>query len=312
MYSKILVPLDGSEVAECVLPHVEAFTSGDKPVEVTFLYVVQPFDVPMTRHEFKDQIEAEATAAAKEYLDDLIETLDYREKVRSAVVLGEVAESILDCANANIVDIIIMASHGRSGIGQWIRGSVADKVLHVSHTPILRIRAAAPRKGFYSENQKITLLIPLDGSEVAEKALDQSRRLADHFGVQNVEIVLFRVCELFTQSYHYPPPMSMSYEEYLDYETKRCTEICQTYLSEVEGMLKNEGLQADSVVVVGDTADATINYINENPVDLIIMSTHGRTGIGRWAFGSIADKVLKGTAVPTILVRSVSVDRSPE
>jgi nucleotide-binding universal stress UspA family protein len=308
MYSRILVPLDGSEVAECVLPHVEAFSSVSEPVSVTFLYIVQPLDVPMTGHEYKDQIESEATSAAQEYLDELIEKLEYKEKVHGKVILGKVAESILSYATDNKADIIIMASHGRSGIGQWIRGSVADKVLHISHTPILRIRAAAPRESFYRKNEKITVLVPLDGSEVAEKVLVQVQQLASHFGRENVEIVLFRVCELFTHPHNYPPQMSMSYEEYLNYETKRCTEICQTYLSEVEGMLKTEGLQARSEVVVGNVADETINYINESPVDLVIMSTHGRTGISRWAFGSIAEKVLKGTSIPTMLVRSVPVE----
>ena len=200
-----------------------------------------------------------------------------------------------------------MASHGRSGIGQWIRGSVADKVLHISHTPILRIRAAAPREGFYRKGEKITVLVPLDGSEIAERVLIEVRSLSSHFGAENVDVVLFRVCELFSQPHQYPPQMSMSYEEYLEYETKRCTEICQTYLSEVEGTLKDEGLQVRSKVVVGNVADETIDYIHKNPMSLVIMSTHGRTGISRWTFGSIAEKVLKGTSVPTILVRSVPV-----
>jgi nucleotide-binding universal stress UspA family protein len=153
----------------------------------------------------------------------------------------------------------------------------------------------------------MSVLVPLDGSEVAEKVLVQVRNLTDHFGKDNVSLVLFRVCELFDLPHQYPPQMSMSYEEYLEYETKRCKTICQTYLSEIEGMLKTEGLQVRSEVAVGNVADELINYISGNPVDLVIMSTHGRTGISRWAFGGIAEKVLKGNPVPILLVRSVPV-----
>ena len=299
MYNKILVPLDGSKLAECVLPHVEAIAAGNK-VAVTFLYAIQPLDVPLTKPEFKSRIESEARAAAHDYLKELIANLKYKDAAQGKVVLGKVADNIVDYATENKMDVIIMATHGRSGVSRWVSGSVAEKVLHASKVPIWLIRACEPSAAY----QKINMLVPLDGSELAEKVLSHVKELTEHFGAKSVDITLLRVCELFFPPYKYPPPASLSWEEYLEYETKRCTEICQAYLSKVEERLKNEGLNVRAVTPMGTPADAIVDYANKNAVDLIVMATHGRTGLGRWALGSVADKVVKGATSPVFLVRN--------
>ena len=304
MNSKILVPLDGSDVAECVLPHVEAIATRNAMVDVTFLYVIQPLDVPLTKPEFKTHIESEAKSAADEYLNKLINGLKYKDVVHGKVILGKVAENIVDYATDNNIGLIIMATHGLSGISRWVRGSVADKVLHESKIPILLIKASSCQEAVYNKQQKITILVPLDGSELAEAALEPVREMANQFVVDSVEIVLLRVCELFSPPQSYPPPMSLGWEEYVEYVTSNCKDICQSYLAKVEEQLKEEGLTARSEVLVGNPADAIVDYANQNAPDIIAMSTHGRTGISRWALGSIADKVLKGASSPILLVRS--------
>ena len=303
MYSKILVPLDGSDVAECVLPYVEAIATANHKVAVTFLYVVQPLDTPMTSAEFKSQIESEAKSAAERYLNNTISKLKCSESAQGEVILGKVADSIVDYTTKNNIDLIIMATHGLSGVSRWVRGSVADKVLHESKVPIWLIRADTPQKAVYDKNKKITILVPLDGSELAEAVLDHVKELTKQFGTQSVDITLLRACELFFPPYNYPPPTSLSWEEYLEYETHRCTEICQTYLAKIEEQLKTEGLSVRSESPAGNPAEVIIDYANKNALSLIVMSTHGRTGISRWAFGSIADKVLKGASSPILLIR---------
>ena len=101
MYSKILVPLDGSDVAECVLPHVEAIAMSNDKIDITFLYVVTPLDALLVGHEFKTQIESEATSAAQDYLKRLVSKLKYMAQAHSKVVLGKTAETILDYAAEN-------------------------------------------------------------------------------------------------------------------------------------------------------------------------------------------------------------------
>jgi nucleotide-binding universal stress UspA family protein len=304
MYSKILVPLDGSDVAECVLPHVEALATANDHVSVTFLYAVQPLEVIMAKPAFRDRIESEARAAAQDYLDDLASRQKYHESAEAKVVMGRAADAIVDYAKKNKVDLILMATHGLSGVKRWVRGSVADKVLQEAPVPVWLIRANAPKKGLHKKGQKMKILVPLDGSERAEKALEHAAKLANQFGKQSVDLTLLRVAELFFPPYTYPPPTPMTWEEYLNYETKRCKELCQTYLGKAEEKLKQDGFSVCSETPTGNVAETIVDYANKNNFDLIVMATHGRTGLGRWALGSVADKVLTGANSPILLVRS--------
>ena len=142
MYQKIMVPLDGSELAECVLPHVEAITKGCGVPNIVFVYVVEPLEVPLTNIEYKERIESEAKLAAKNYLEELVSLLKYDGvNIVSEVIIGKVTESLIDYAISNEVDLIIIATHGRGGISRWVRGSVADRILQSSSAPVLMIRA---------------------------------------------------------------------------------------------------------------------------------------------------------------------------
>jgi nucleotide-binding universal stress UspA family protein len=148
MYHKIMVPLDGSELAECVLPHVETFAKARGVKSVVFVRAVQSFKLTPVRggpeftEEQEKEIDAKSIAAAKDYLDQLVSRINYGQvKVESEVVVGKVAESLAEYAAKNNVDLIIIATHGRSGISRWVWGSVADRLLHSSCVPVLMVRA---------------------------------------------------------------------------------------------------------------------------------------------------------------------------
>jgi nucleotide-binding universal stress UspA family protein len=146
MYRKILVPLDGSELAECVLPHVEALAKVPQVQEVVFVRVFEPFRIPPSDYVVNDEeiarIEAENKAAAEKYLKELVEGvhLDGIQQ-RWEVLRGRVAETLADYANKNNMDLIVIATHGRSGVSRWVWGSVADRVLRSSCVPVLMVRA---------------------------------------------------------------------------------------------------------------------------------------------------------------------------
>ena len=146
MYRKILVPLDGSKLAECVLPHVAALAQASRVQEVIFVRVFEPFRPPpsdyVVSEEQIDRINSGNKAAAENYLQELVNRvhLDGIQK-RWEVVSGRVAETLADCANRNNVDLIIIATHGRSGVSRWVWGSVADRILRSSCVPILMVRA---------------------------------------------------------------------------------------------------------------------------------------------------------------------------
>jgi nucleotide-binding universal stress UspA family protein len=149
MYKKILVPLDGSELAECVLPHVESIAKGGGVQSVVFLRVVEPFYLP-TADEISayfsvktiERINSENRVNAENYLKKLVKRTKYDGvNVQPEVITGKAADSIAEYATKNGVDLIIIATHGRSGISRWVWGSVADRILRSACVPVLMVRA---------------------------------------------------------------------------------------------------------------------------------------------------------------------------
>jgi nucleotide-binding universal stress UspA family protein len=151
MYNKIMVPLDGSELAECVMPHVEAITTGCKITNVVFVRVANPIQLPASvpaRGEFgfseteRQQLYEQHKQAAEAYLKKMVASTRLEGAVLSYEVLGgKVADTLAHWAEKNEVDLIIIASHGRSGVSRWIMGSVADRLMRSACVPVLMIRA---------------------------------------------------------------------------------------------------------------------------------------------------------------------------
>jgi len=148
MYQKILVPLDGSELAECVLPHVKAIARACGVGEVVLLEVVEP--PPTWAAEGVDlyAVQNANIKAAKEYLPKVESQLSSEGfNVSSEILVGRAAETIAEFAKQNAIDLIAIATHGRSGVSRWVWGSVADKVLRSSYVPVLVIRPAGSESG---------------------------------------------------------------------------------------------------------------------------------------------------------------------
>ena len=147
MYRKIMVPLDGSELAECVLPHVEAIANGCGVPEVIFVRVVEHIEMQpdwdyAASEEVRSPVDAECKAQAEEYLREIAGRVKYQgADVHTTVLFGKVAESLSDYAQGGGVGLIVMATHGRSGVSRWIWGSVADRLIRSSMVPVLIVRA---------------------------------------------------------------------------------------------------------------------------------------------------------------------------
>jgi len=150
MYNKILVPLDGSENAECIMEHVKAIATGCRVPDVVLLRVIEPFPAYYMDYriseEFIRQSQDAAKADAREYLTKMADKMT-KEGVSAStqVVEGKAADTILDFATKNGVDLIIMATHGRTGISRWALGSVADKVVRSSSAPVMVVAPAGCR-----------------------------------------------------------------------------------------------------------------------------------------------------------------------
>jgi nucleotide-binding universal stress UspA family protein len=147
MYNTILVPLDGSKLAECVLPHVETLVRGSQAKRVIFARVVEPFLPPTSEYIFSDdqikKVDKENRAYAEKYLKEIVGQSKYGSGVRieTTILFGNVADSLADFATKNGVDIIVIATHGRSGVSRWVWGGVADRILRSSCVPVLMVRA---------------------------------------------------------------------------------------------------------------------------------------------------------------------------
>ena len=153
MYQKILIPLDGSELAECVFPHVEAFIKECRVNNIVFACVVEP-TLPSFHGEFPVSMEdleerdAARRSSAKKYLEEVANRLKPEgAELAVEVLVGRVAESLSEYADNNDVDLIIIATHGRSGVTRWVRGSVADKILRSASVPVMMVRAPGTKGG---------------------------------------------------------------------------------------------------------------------------------------------------------------------
>jgi len=146
MYTKILVPLDGSETAECVIPYVKWFVKVSQINEIVLLRVVEPFHVAggleaQVVPEDKEYIEQDAAKLAGKYLEKMAGKLKGRKiKMTPKVIVGKPARAIAEYVRKSDVDLIIMATHGFSGVHRWVRGSVADEILHAALVPVLLVR----------------------------------------------------------------------------------------------------------------------------------------------------------------------------
>ncbi len=147
MYQKILVPLDGSELAECVLPHVESIAGGCDVGGVVLVRAVEPFRMPSGEEGYVfseddiKKINARSEASAKEYLNGVAGRLKLGGvTVRTEVVTGRAAESLAEYATRSSADLLVIATHGRSGVSRWVWGSVADRILHSACVPVLMVR----------------------------------------------------------------------------------------------------------------------------------------------------------------------------
>ena len=152
MFKKIMVPLDGSELAECVLPHAEAFIKEFNISHVVLVRVVEPErmyhgEFPID-YKILAEMELESKSEARDYLDQVVNRLKYEgTALHSEVIDGRVTESLVDYAEGNDIDLILIATHGRSGVTRWVRGSVADKILRSANVPVLMVRAPGTKGG---------------------------------------------------------------------------------------------------------------------------------------------------------------------
>ena len=305
MYKRILVPLDGAELAERALPYAEELAShlGSEVILINVMGANENPDNPEHRVYLNNKVATTEQAIKKS------PALPPGEKVKvasaiigSSGILTHPAEEILDYAEKENVSLIVMATHGRTGIKRWALGSTADKVARASQCPILLIRANidAPESVHLDK-----ILVPLDGSKQSEAVLPYIENLASKL---KSEISLLNVVELL---YHITVYSGTGYYgdsgivkvPYTEEEIKPMKIVAEKYLQKVSGKLIAEGIKTSYEVRVGSAGGEIIKVEGEMHPDMVIMSTYGHSGFSRWDHGSVADKVLHAGNTPLLLVR---------
>lgn len=295
MFRKLLVPLDGSALAERALEPARAIAravEGDLTllrVPTTDLMLVPDAAVltgygimwpdqslDLSRHEARDYL---ATLAKTTTSPDLQLHTQLRE--------GSVAEAILEAAAE--MDLIVMSSHGYAGLNRWLLSSVAERVLHSAPCPVLVIRSPEPLRH---------VLLPLDGSPLSERALEPGLELAARLGgtVTLLRAIPMLEASLFERAEKIEPGLGRRMEQDLH-------EHAEAYLRELIAAHARPGLTINSLVTHTPAADSILHYAETHPVDVIAMSTHGYTGLRRWVYGSVTEKVLRGAAYSMLVVR---------
>ncbi len=146
------------------------------------------------------------------------------------------------------------------------------------------------------------ILVPLDGSTLAECVLPHVEELAE-CGIAK-EIVLLRICDSPSIVADYPEGKGKTWEKHVEQLTSNAEQQCSLYINDVEQSLKDKGFKVKAESRLGKPADEIVNYANKNKIDLIVMASHGRTGVARWALGSVAERVFRATCVPVLMIRA--------
>jgi nucleotide-binding universal stress UspA family protein len=277
MFRQIMVPLDGSELAERALPCAErlavlcdATLYLARVVEPRAEMTWMPGPLYVALRAYADPVErAEEVAAA--YLNGLRTSLAAGGvRVEVAVPCGPAAATLLDYERTAAIDLVVMCSHGYGGLVRFALGSLAMHVLRHGAAPVLLVRA------FGGPVPLQRVIVPLDGSARAEKVLGMVQELA---GPVVREVTLLRVIDA--------PDEGSAAERYLDAVAQR---------------LPGDGLVCRRQVEQGDPAQVLIDVAGADK--LVVMATHGRSGLTRWALGSVADRVTRHGAAAVLLVRA--------
>jgi nucleotide-binding universal stress UspA family protein len=307
MFDPVMVPLDGSLLAECVLQHVVA--------------IARAFDAKVILLRVLDKKQASEKAqlfdlvnwqinktGAKLYLEKISTRLQKSGlRIDTAVLEGLVAESITEYALKRGVKLIILSSHGRSGLSQWGISSVTQKIIFSAPTSVLIIRAHQPATSELIEQQYTRLMVPLDGSRRAEYVLPMVTLLA-RFHQSRVSIVhVVKTPEMARQM-----PLAHEDLELSDRIVARNREEAIRYLDQIRLQSPLEGIEVQTRLLTSDNAAAALHeLVDKENIDMVALSAHGYSGYNQWPYGSMVNNFILYSKVPLLIVQDLPAKEEP-
>jgi len=303
MYEKILVTLDGSPLAETILPYVVKLATALE-LPVSLLHAIDPDSIggltSPDRGRYADQVEEDLKKRSASYLSEIAASFPESIAGECHVHVGKAADVIAEYAAREEKALVAMATHGYSGVKRMWLGSVAGKILHVCANPMMLIRASEEPKTA-DETTVSSIIVPLDGSVLAETVLPHVIHVSKAL---RVRVTLFRVYSLMPTMYSAAGYPSLEIEATAK---DRIKEQIERYLGEKVEELQSHGLQdVDSVAVQGDAATEITDMAEKTKHSMVAMSTHGKSGVARWVLGSVTDKVVRQSGDAVLIVRSPS------
>ena len=286
---KALIPLDGTKLSETAYEMLPVL----KALGFDQLKLVSIWESAWEESEAGKETEfSEATQKGRSYLEAyLTQQSDQLAlqgfNIESEVRIGRASEEVLVAATG--ADLVLIATHGRTGVARWWLGSVADVIIREAACPVLVI---GPNITQDISDQPKRILLPLDGSPVGEEALPVATWLARATGA---ELDVVRALSLTPVAYD--PGMGVYSADLID----SLEDSVRAYLEQINQRLSD--LNATTTMRVGSPGEALYQHLEERPADLVVMSSHGRSGVKRAALGSVTDRMLHGPA-PVLVMRS--------
>lgn len=304
MVKRILLPLDGSAFGEQALPIAIRIAERDHAeLELVHAYESLPPFRTIGAPPIDPAFDRERRKEYADYLDGIAEWV--RGRTAAPVVVdvldGPVGPALAEHLAGREADLVVMATHGRSGLSPVWLGSVATDLVRHATAPLLLIRPAESGSRDQSARLFTRVLVPLDGSPAGDEAIEHAMAVAGDAGVEYILVYVVAPALYINEPHTFAYP----------YETELQT-AAQAYLGDLAGRIRERGFAVDTRVLLHpQPARAILECASESAVDLIAMETHGRGGVARLLMGSVADKVVRASPVPVLLHRPREAGAQP-
>lgn len=302
MFNHILVPLDESALAECVLPHVVALAL-HASTRVSLLSVLDPHCI-FGQVQPTDPLEWHLSKAElARYLEGVKQRLQAAGlDVAAEMHGGEAASSIIQFIRDRGVDLVVLSSHGRSGLSAASLGSVGQKTAFLANVAVMVVRAQSKGQTLEGLHYR-KLLVPLDGSPRAECGLRVAGALARQHEAEFMLAHVVRRPEVPRRT-----PLSPVERELVERLVALNQQEGASYLEGHERRLKAEGWNVSTRLVVSDQVETALHdLVDREGVDLVVLSAHGYSGSTRWPFGSTVVNFITYGSSPLLIVQDLGV-----
>lgn len=310
MYSKIIVPLDGSDLADQALPYAELVAQTlSVPLELVQAYDTLPSNVLGSRSaRVADHLQETARDRAQASLEPTRQRLEAAGLVVNvATQRGQAADVIVSQAGTDPGALVVMCTHGRGGISRWVMGSVTDKVLHTIPNPMLIVRATVTGPASPGTSLK-TVIVPLDGSAVSELAIPHGVSMAAALAARITALQVTPTADYYRRQLTVVTPELGAIPDFdpgspEDLAAEDADGVA-AYLEDVTNrMAIDHAHGVDTAHVVDDNVAQSIIDRAATQPSLVVMTTHGRSGVGRMVLGSVTDRVIRHSNTPVLVIR---------